>query len=194
MNLHVGCGSVYLNGWLNVDLPLPNVFLASERPDLVERYRTTEDQYYARHETKGVDSFRSGALLQETACDAFGSFGFLPAKADNVDELLARQCFEHLDRHESHEALTECFRVLGSGGLLRLDIPDPDETLRLYQRTGDEFYVRHLFGPRLNEFGYHTHYRRDMLIDLAMRHGFTFVGEEVNIHCYPAYCLRFQKP
>ncbi len=193
MKLHVGAGSVYLDGWLNVDLPLEHVFLASCRPDLADYFRTTEDQYYARHNDKTADRLRAGALTQETACDVYGSFGFLPARDRTVDEILSRQCFEHLDRQEAHAALEEAYRVLDWDGHLRIDIPDPDETLRMYLETGDAFYKRHLFGPRLNEYGFHTPYTRDMLIKLVESHRFRFVSEEPNIHFYPAFCLRFKK-
>lgn len=193
MRLHVGNGSILLRGWLNVDLPKPNVFLAKERPDLVERFITTEDQYYARHENKTMDTTRKGPVTEETVCDAYGSFDLLPARTSSVTEILTRQCFEHLNMEQAKRALTECRRVLKPEGTLRIDIPDPDRTLRKYLETGDDFYRRHLFGPRLDEYGFHTHYTRSMLAHMAEVAGFRFVEEEENIHFYPAFCLRFAK-
>lgn len=193
MKLHVGCGSVYLREWVNVDLPLPTVFLARERHDLLERFITTEDKYYSRHDDKTADSLRGGPVTRETICDVYGSFTFLPARPNTVTEILARQCFEHLGRDEAVVALQSAHRVLKTDGILRIDIPDPDETLRKYRETGDEFYIRHLFGPRRDLFGLHTHYTRGMLVDLAKAAGFSFRQEEPNIHFYPSYCLRFER-
>lgn len=193
MKLHIGNGAVYLREWVNVDLPLPHVYLAKERHDLVEKFITTEDKYYARHENKTADTLRAGPVTKDTVCDVYGSFAFLPARAATVSDILGRQVFEHLDKTEAKQALTNCYEVLGHGGFLRLDIPDPDETLRRYRDTGDEFYIRHLFGPRRDVYGFHTHYTRRMLIEMAEDAGFKLETEEPNIHFYPSYCLRFVK-
>lgn len=193
MKLHLGAGAVYLREWVNVDLPLPHVYLAKERMDLVEKFITTEDKYYARHEDKTADSLRKGPVTSDTVCDVYGSFAFIPARPRSVSEILSRQVFEHLDRAEARAALRNCYRALTSDGILRLDVPDPDETLRQYCQTGDEFFIRHLFGPRRDVYGFHTHYTRSMLTSLVESEGFKLVEVEPNVHWYPAYCLRFQR-
>lgn len=174
-----------------MDLPLPTVFLARERQDLIKKFITVESNYYSRHTDKTPDTWREGPLNQQTVCDVYGSFSFIPVRPGGASEILSRQVFEHLSMQHAEDALKECRRALGAEGLLRLDIPDPDETLRQYRNTGDEFYIRHLFGPRRNEYGFHTHYTRKMLIALAERNQFKFVEEEKNPHSYPAYTLRF---
>lgn len=193
LKLHVGCGSVYLRDWVNIDIPTPGTFLASERPDLVEKWITTDDRYYGRHQDKTQEGMTRGPLKQETVCDVYGSFALLPAITGSVSEVLSRQVFEHLDRQQVRDAIEQCRRVLRRGGIMRIDIPDPDETLRLYRKTGDEFYIRHLFGPRRDVYGSHVHYTRKMLIDLVEDALFRFASEETNIHFYPAFCLRFER-
>lgn len=193
MKLHIGAGAVYLRDWVNVDLPLPHVFLARDRQDLVEKFITTEDKYYGRHQERNTESTREVPKQRDTVCDCYGSFQFIPARMGTVSEILARQVFEHLDRTEAKQALRGCFDALKPGGILRLDVPDPDATLRKYRDTGDEFYFRHLFGPRRDLYGFHTHYTRGMLTELVESHGFTYTGEEANVHFYPAFCLRFEK-
>lgn len=193
MRLHVGSGSIYISpGWVNVDLPFPNVFLASERPDLVEALATDESNYYGRHSAKTIDTLRA-PIIQEMVCDRYGSFDFLPAAPKSVDEILSRQCWEHLSIAEAHLALERIKSVLKPGGILRLDVPDHDETLRKLRETGDEFYARHLMGPRSYERGFHMmSYRRTDLATLVEGHGFSMQSEEENIHFYPAFCLRFR--
>ncbi len=193
MKLHVGSGSVYLDGWVNVDLPSPTTFLANDRPELIEEFITTESDYYGRHWDKDAAALRSGPRNQITVCDRYGSFSFLPVQPHKAEEILSRQVFEHLDRQEAAAALNQCSRALFVGGILRIDIPDADETMRRFHATGDDFYIRHLFGPRKDLYGFHTHYSRQMLIELAKQHGFEFTAEEENIHFYPAFCLRFCK-
>lgn len=193
VRLHIGCGTVYLTDWINVDLPSPNCFLASERPDLVERYRATADDYYARHK-KTIADLRKGPLDQSYVCDRYGSYNFLPVVPGTVDEMLARHSFEHLSITEARSALVNLNTVMKLGGELVLDVPDHEETLRLYRETGDEFYVRHLLGPRRNDYGYHCmSFTPERLTTLVQEYGFEFKQSEPNIHIYPAICLRFVK-
>lgn len=194
MKLHMGCGSVYLEGYVNVDVRTPNTFLAKDRPDLVARWQTDESDYYRHHRDKTVDSLRAGPLNQEYVCDFYGTFAALPPTIHRVDEVLARHCFEHLSLTEARAALNKLADIIRPGGLLRLDVPDHEETLRLYKETGDEFYVRHLLGPRRGEYGFHMlSYTPGRLRSIVEEHDFAFVEEEPNIHIYPAFCLRFER-
>lgn len=195
MKLHIGCGSVYLAGWKNIDLYNPRTFLARNRPDLVEKWSTTDDQYFAKHPDKTISALREGPLQQEYVCDEYGSFDNIPAEYWSVDELLARHVFEHLSISEAHKALDQVDAVLKPNGILRLDVPESEETLELYRATGDPFYKRALFGPRRDVRGYHLMpYTRDLLRSVVEEHGFLYESEEPNIHFYPAFCLRFRKP
>lgn len=194
MRLHLGSGSVYLVDWINVDIPAPKTFLASERPDLVQKWKTSEDNYYGRQVNVTIDTLRKGPLDQEYVCDRFGSFHFLPVRDGEVSEAIARQAFEHLSIREAHQALAALSEKMKRGSILRLDVPDHEATLRLFMETGDRFYVRHLLGPRRNDHGFHMmSYTRDRLTSLVESHGFKFLEEEPDIHLYPSICLRFQK-
>lgn len=192
LKIHLGCGTVYLDGYVNLDLPSPTTDFAVNRPDLVERYRTTDASYYARHKDKNVDTMRRGPLQQEYVCDTYGDFNNLPA--GEIEEILARQCFEHLSISEARRALDQLKRRMKKGAILRLDVPDHHGTLQKFIQTRDEFYIRHLLGPRRNDYGFHMmSYTRERLKALVEEYGFRFVKEEPNIHCYPAFCLRFEK-
>lgn len=193
--LHVGAGTVYLKDYINIDVRGPKTFLADDRPDLVVDLITTDDNYYGRHQDKTMDRLRSGPLEQEMVVDAYGTFFDLPGSTWTVDEVLARHVFEHLSITEAHVALDEVDKKMKEGGILRLDVPDHEETLKKYKETGDSFYVRHLLGPRKNDYGYHLmSYTRELLRKTVEAHGFVFEAEEDNIHFYPAFCLRFRKP
>lgn len=194
--LHVGCGTVYLRGgWVNIDVAGHGVHLASSRPDLVEKFATDEGDYYGRHRDKTADALRDGPVTTESACDAFGDFRRLPCWAGEAEEILARQVFEHLSIEEARAALDECDRALAPGGILRIDVPDHEEALKRYRVTGDEFWKRHVLGPRRGDRGYHLiGYTAESLRALVEEHGFVFVAEEANPHFYPAICHRYEKP
>lgn len=195
MNLHIGSGSVYLLFYINIDVPAPDTYLAADRPDLVERWQTTEDKYYAMHHDKTIESLAAGPLQQEYVCDRFGDFSFLPVKDGYATEILTRQAFEHLSIAEARVALSNMYRALAPGGILRIDVPHHTETLSLLMETRNPFYVRHLIGPRRGEYGFHMmSYDRSTLKKLVQEAGFWYVSEEPNIHFFPAFCLRFLKP
>lgn len=193
--LHIGCGTVYLKGWVNIDIPSDNCFLAPERPDLVAKLETTAGHYYARHQNETFEKFRAGPRNNETVCDRYGSFTNIPARSDSAIKIASVQVFEHLSIEEAQKALKECWRVLKYGGRLLIDIPDTEESIRLYGRTQDEFYIRHISGPKQRgAWGFHVMaYSREELINLAESFGFRFVEEDPNIHSYPAIALVFKK-
>lgn len=194
VRLHLGCGSVWLEGYLNIDVKAPNTFLAAERPDLVEKWRTTDDAYYAKHKDKTQDVLRAGPLDQEYVCDMYGSFQELPQLRGDVQEVLARHSFEHLSITEARQALRNLRELMSVGGILRLDVPDHEASLELLIKTQDRFYVRHLLGPRRNDYGFHMmSFTKERLRTLVEEYGFGHIGEEKNIHFYPAFCLRFSK-
>lgn len=177
-----------------MDLPSASTFLASERPDLVEKWQTTDDDYYAKHTDKDKDALRAGPLNQEMVCDRFGSFAFLPVRESEVSEVLARHVWEHQSISEARSALANLYRAMTPGGVLRLDVPDHTETLKLFRQTGDEFFIRHLVGPRRGDFGFHMmSYTRERLTALVESSGFLFSGEEDNPHFYPAFTLDFRR-
>lgn len=192
--VHIGCGTVYLRGYINVDVPCPGTFLAVDRPDLVERYITDESDYYGRHKDNTVDVLRKGAMNQEYACDRYGSFHFIPCHDNSVKEVLARSVFEHMSLIEAEKALLEVKRILTDDGVLRLDVPDHEETMKKFKESGDDFYIRHLLGPRRTKYGYHcVSYTKDAMKKFLGDNGFEYVNEEQNIHYYPQFCLVFKK-
>src|SRR5262245_34896011 len=132
--------------------------------------------------------------MQEYVCDAYGNFTHLPVPAWSADEILTRQSFEHLSITEAKKAISGFDEILKPNGILRIDVPDHEATVKLLHDTKDPFWERHLFGPKRGDYGYHMmSYTRECLIKLVEEFGFKYQHEEPNIHFYPAFCLRFIK-
>ena len=188
--LHVGCGTVYLHGYVNVDVPSSRCLLAAERPDLVDAYGTTADRYYARHAAHDdVASFAAGPEDRFYVCDRYGRWDALPCRDGDATEVLGRATFEHLSQTEVGRALAEARRVLMGSGRLRLSVPDHAATLANLVETRDLIWARCLLGPRNGPGGYHLQsYTPATLRATVEAHGFTFVEAEPNPHAYPMIC------
>lgn len=228
IRLHIGCGSVYLLGdndgpWTNVDIQQSGAALASDRPLGVERWGTTADRYYDR--ITAIDKVLRNEPPPDDegfVCDAYGSFQNLPFPDASVRECYSVQCFEHLSRTEAHYGMAEMRRVLKTGGILRLDIPDISATwnraveyeveARIADASGDkthaaewkskaDFMKRHAMGSRRKFWAHHmAGWERNELIDFCARYGFKYLRDDPNIHTlpggtevYPALAMRFEK-
>lgn len=204
VRLHIGSGRCYLTDWINCELPLPHVHLASDRPDLVAKWATDyrPDDYYARQVATLEELARGKAEPDEWVCDLRGDWlhgHLLPHGA--ADEILCRQVLEHLSPTEAELAFERFDWLLKAGGELVIDVPDHEGTVEAVRNAeGEErrgFLLRHLLGHREDRYGYHLMgYTRRGLRDLAKRHGFAFVGEEGagGDRLYPAFAMRFHKP
>lgn len=196
MKLHIGCGSVYLEGWTNVDIARQGMHLAHDRPDLVKKLSTVEEDYYRHSSQLTIEAARTPGPSREGVCDVFSDIRELANfYSESAREILGRQVFEHLSLQEARRALAAFRRVLEPQGILRIDIPDHDGTVAKLMETHDPFYFRHLYGSRRDDYGYHLmSYTKEGMMKLASDSGFIYQGEEKNIHFYPAFCLRFKKP
>lgn len=214
IRLHVGNGKIYLREFLNLDISSSGSALAKDSAASVERWATTEDAYYARQVSQTPHEILEYAPGQEPppVCDCYGSWWNMPFDDGSVSEVLSRQVYEHLDKEHSRFALMEARRVLCVGGLLRLDVPDHDEAMRQYAdacavmattqseelralaKHDRDFQMRHLLGSRKCEWAYHMgSWTREQMIRFVEDFGFELIGEEANIHPYPAFCLQFRK-
>ena len=85
--------------------------------------------------------------------------------------------------------------MLAPGGRLRLSVPDFDKTLEGYGLSRDPVLLRHMLGPRNSTRGFHLlGYGKESLRRCVEAEGYEFVGEEENIHAYPALCFVWRKP
>jgi len=91
-NLHIGCGDIKFNGWLNVDL--------NERLDTVDLIWDATESF----------------PFQDQSCFLIYSEHFL----------------EHLTIEQASSFLTECYRLLEPGGILRIAMPSLEEVIKKY--------------------------------------------------------------
>lgn len=191
LRLHVGCGTVYLEGYVNLDVEVPGYsFLASERPDLAELNRTTADRYYQRAESRA--SLEHGpATPQACVVDRYAHLDALPYPPGSVDEIRTVQVLEHVSMRDTARVLRHWHEVLAPGGVLHVDVPDFEETARQLLAQPDEpakdWYYRLIYGSQKNDYAYHRNGFSPARLERLLREaGFREVRHlENTIHFYP---------
>lgn len=189
--LHVGCGTVYLDGYVNLDVPVEGYsFLATERPDLVAANRTTVDRYY-KHEESRVTLEHGPSRPQACVVDAYAPVDALPYPTDSVDEIRSVQCLEHLPMKDGPRVLRHWYERLKPGGVAHVDVPDFEETARQLlaqpDETSKEWYYRLIYGSQKNAYAYHKNGFSPARLERMLREaGFRDVRHVPNtIHFYP---------
>lgn len=194
MRIHIGCGPVYLDGYVNCDLEIEGHHLAEDRPDLVELNITTVDNYYTKNITK--QEFLAGKFHKEgVVVDKFASAFDLDTIEGSIDEILAMQLFEHFTFAEGRELLDYWLKLLKPGGSVRLHVPDMQGIFDEYQEQGDiNWTLRQIYGSQKNGFGlHHSGYTRETLASLMEDIGFVNIEQLPNINSYAAFGIRGYK-
>jgi predicted SAM-dependent methyltransferase len=187
VRLHLGCGNVYLQGWINVDVHQPGfAFTPAERPDLVEALQTTLSNYY---------KYPFGQAPNAVLADRFMDITALEFPDGFADEILAVGVFEHFSRDEARRMLADWCRVLKPTGRAVIDVPDLVATGRLLTdaTTPEEalWAIRLIYGSQKNPFSFHKWgYTPDTLAEMARQCGFSR-SEPLTLveHDYPMFSM-----
>lgn len=191
LRLHVGCGTVYLDGYVNLDVEVPGYsFLAGERPDLADLNRTTVDRYYVREESQATLEHGPGRP-QHCVVDRYATVDALPFAPGTVDEIRSVQVLEHVAAPEVPRVLAHWHALLRPGGVCHVDVPDFEETARRLLAQPDEpskdWYYRLIYGSQKNAYAFHrSGYSPARLERLLRAAGFREVRHLPDtIHFYP---------
>ena len=199
LKLHLGCGTVYLEGFANIDIWREgSSFLASERPDLVSRNKTTFSRYYKNEVTKNTIGEMQGEQRLVVA-DRFQDITALDYREGSAEVIVCVQTLEHLTREEVNEALKNWYKILIPGGTLHIDVPDFEETARLLlaQKLEEdkEWYYRLIYGSQKDAFSIHKDgYSEEKLRRILTLKGFKNIQRLPDTrHFYPSIIIECSK-
>jgi SAM-dependent methyltransferase len=167
MKLHLGNGTVYLEGWVNIDLVGK---LAKDFPEMVRRNKTTVDNYY---------KFPFRQNKGNNVADVLMDVRKLKFENDSVSEILCVNLIDHMRKEEFVTTLQEWKRVLRVGGTLIIDIDDRAKQAEILvsAETNEEvewalrlIYCDHVREGRTHLWGYTPEYLKQILVNA----GFTY--------------------
>jgi predicted SAM-dependent methyltransferase len=192
IRLHLGCGPVYLDGWINIDVYADGYsWLAIERPDIMDYNKTTLDNYYKHsfgkreHNLCVVDEFMD---ITDVPYDRYGK--------NEIDKILIVNAFEHFSKNIAYKMLEEWYEILKIDGELIIDgIPDLKGTLELLNGKDDEWPIRLIYGTQKNQFSFHKWgYTYNTIKQLCKQVGFRETYQFYGIpHDYPTFGIRAVK-
>lgn len=188
MKLHIGCGTIYLKDYINIDAS-PH-YLTSDAPaEVLVQNTTTLDKYY-KHE------FGGGSGL--CVADMEAKINKLPIGDAKADEVILIQVLEHIPAYKVGAVLTEIHRVLKLGGVFIIGVPDLKETVKILAEAEtpeeEDWGIRLIYGTQRNEFSHHfCGYTKRSLKETLSLYGFGDFEDIPNINFYPSIYLKAHK-
>jgi SAM-dependent methyltransferase len=199
LKLHLGCGTVYLEGFTNIDIWREGFsFLASERPDLVSQNRTTFSKYYKDEVTKNA-IMHARKEPRFVVADRFQDIKALDYPQGSAELIVCVQTLEHLTKEEVDRALNNWHSILKPGGALHIDVPDFEETVKLLlaqeSEEAKEWYYRLIYGSQKDNFSIHKDgYSEKKLRTILAQHGFKDIRRLPDTrHFYPSIIMESSK-
>lgn len=115
----------------------------------------------------------------DVVCDARA----LPFDAWSVTEAVLSHTLEHFKTHEVPHILSECWRVLGHGGLLKIEVPDFVANLEEWLAADEDgrwgHLIERIYGQHQHEGDTHkTGFTKERLIKLLGGAGFVPLSVE----------------
>ncbi len=99
-----------------------------------------------------IDKYVSEIFAQEFNVKDYNVLN-LPFADHTVSEILAEHLVEHLSFSEESEFFQECFRLLVSGGSLKIEVPDIEWVFSSFLSAPDDFIDFYEVGSKEHYFG-----------------------------------------
>lgn len=199
INLHIGCGTVYLNGWTNVDF---NGISPTKFPQQYNDNSTDISHYYKYPFT--VSNLEAGKPKREVVLDLMANATHLPLVSNSVDRILTVNLINHLRFQDFLPMVKDWHRILKPHGELIIDVDDVVGMCANVVESSKkgkaelEKALRYLHCHSRTQFDSHLWgYTPEYLKELLEPIGFEFVWrDDEYIHHdadYPRFLMAFRK-
>lgn len=162
--LHLGCFDQVLPGWVNTDIT-PHIWISRipGLPHLLFRLGVLPRARYEQH--------RQGVFRAVRRLDVTSPF---PYPNDAFEYVYSSHLLEHLPREKARFCISEIHRVLMTGGVARLAVPDLDRVVAGYDPSDADSFLDALFeaDQKRDKNRHHWHYNATSLIRLLEGAGF----------------------
>lgn len=167
LRINLGCGLAVTKGWINVDGSF-NAFIAT-MPKIVHKlsYKLSgAHKYYSFEEY-------SNLLSNNNFFQANLSNG-IPANTDSTDCIYTSHFLEHLYHREANKLISDCYRILKPGGLIRIVVPSLEHAINLFNNNERKKALDAYFFNGGSSFDQHKYmYDYNLLHELLAQHGFS---------------------
>lgn len=181
IKLHLGCGTVYLDGYVNIDMEgVP----AKLHPERKEHNLTTIDKYYKYPFRKNMYN-----KVYDIKDDVTKLNGF---EENSVDEILSVNLIDHMKKDEFLDMLMVWKKVLKPGGVLIIDVDDrrkqaqilvEADTVEKIEWAMRLIYCHHRTKYDTHYWGYTPEYLKSILED----NGFNYVWTKTDYIVHDVY-------
>jgi len=185
--LHIGCGGVYLDGYVNIDVQGLRVMGPDDVP---ADNKARIDEYYTVSGSM-TDLPKSRDVYVDKKCSLTNT-GY---EVNSVDKIVCVQTLEHVSYHDARIALLHWWNIMKADAPLVLSVPDSAATLDLLLNgTTQEDTIRLLKGSLKDSYAAHLcWYDEGTITSLLQDMGFREICKLPNPHFYPAIVLRCKK-
>jgi predicted SAM-dependent methyltransferase len=138
MKLHLGCFDQPTPGWVNTDVT-PHIFVSRVPGAATLLYRM------GKLTRERFEQHKQGLFAQLRYLDVSRRF---PFASGSVEAVFSCHLLEHLTPDVAMNCLRESFRILCTGGIIRVGVPDLDLLVRQYDPTSPDDFVYRVFESR----------------------------------------------
>ena len=185
--LHLGCGAVYLDGYINIDVQGKVVTGPDEVP---EDNKTTLDTYY-RYDGDIENIPGPREVWVDKKCSMTNT-GYAN---ESIFKIVCIQALEHLSPYDARLALLHWWNILIPDGVLLFSVPDTAGTITLLDSEEVDVVKRLLTGSGKDDYASHlSWFTEEAIVSLLTElffYDIEFIQE--NIHFYPALVIRCKK-
>ena len=171
MKLHLGAFNRSVNGWINTDVT-PHIWISKIPflPFILFKLNLMSAERYQEHKEKRFNQLKYLDLTEP-----------LPYPPESVEAIFSSHVLEHLFMGEVESLIAETYRVLKSGGVCRIVVPDLEKIVALYCPEDPRAFLKDIFeissrGAVKNQ--HHSGFTGMFLSKLATEAGFSICSVE----------------